>query len=260
VGREVNMSILQMIGHSLLLRTSSFATIREREDVFQRGLLLLVSVSLVVGAVSSATGLVSDVRAPSPADALDQARAGFAQAMEQAKATTDIPPEVQRQIEEYFEDGMLMAGEIAELPVRLTQPAVHILKAVGRLLSSPFSWLGGWMLYTLLVSIAAHLMGGRASVQEMLGLTALHAAPYLFGIVPPLLGLIPVAGPTLALFVGGLLGVATWIWSGVIYVAATAVASRFDWSRGLLAVLAPMLVLTVIALIGGIVGLLVLLL
>jgi hypothetical protein len=254
------MSILQMIGHSLLLRTTSFVAMREREDVFQRGLLFLVSVSLVVGAVSSATGLVSDMQTFPLADAFDQARAGFAQAMEQAKGTTSIPPEAEQQIEGYFEVGMMMAQEIAELPVRLTQPAVHILKAVGRLLSSPFSWLGGWMFYTLLVAIAAHLMGGRASVQEMLGLTALHAAPYLLGTVPPLLGLIPVAGPTLELFVGGLLGVAAWIWSGVIYVAATAVASRFDWSRGLLAVLAPVLLLTTIALMGGIAGLLVLLL
>ena len=55
-------------------------------------------------------------------------------------------------------------------------------------------------------------------------------------------------------------GIGTWIWSTLIYIAATSVASEFDWARGILAVLAPVLLLAVLGLVGGIVGLLVLLL
>jgi hypothetical protein len=254
------MSIWRMVGHSLLLRTSSFVIWRDRPDIFGRGLLLLVIVSLLVGVVSAATGLVRESQAPSPGSALEQARAGFRQSMEQARGTMGIPPEAEKQIEEYFEAGMSMALAIAELPVRIPQPTGHILEAIGHFLSTPFNWLGGWMFYTLLVAIAAHLVGGEGSVQQILGLTALHAAPHLLGIIPPLLGLIPVAGPTLEVFTGVVVGIGTWIWSALIYIAATAVASRFDWARGLLAMLAPVLLLTVLALVGGIAGLLVLLL
>jgi len=249
-----------MVGHSLLFRTSSFVVWRDRPDVFGRGLLLLVIVSLLVGLATGATGLVRELRAPSPESALEQMRAGFRQGMEQARATAEIPPEVDKQIEEYFEAGLSMGLAIAELPVRLLQPTGHILEAIGRLLSTPFEWLGGWMVYTLLVTIAAYLMGGKGSVQRMLGLTALHAAPRLLGIIPPLLGLIPVAGPTLEIFTGAAVGIGTWIWGTLIYIAATAVASEFDWARATLTVLAPVLFLTILVLVGGIAGLLVLLL
>lgn len=254
------MSIWRMVGHSLLLRTSSFVVWRDRPDVFGRGLLLLVIVSLVVGLANAATGLVRELQAPSPGTALEQMRAGFRQGMEQARATTDIPPEVERQIETYFEAGLGIGQAIAVLPVRISQPTGHILQAIGRFFSTPFDWLGGWMLYTLLVTIAAHLMGGNGSVQQMLGLTALHAAPRLLGIIPPLLGLIPVAGPTLEVFTGAAVGIGTWIWGILIYIAATAVASEFDWARGILAVLAPVLFVTILLLVGGVAGLLVLLL
>jgi hypothetical protein len=254
------MSILRMTGSSLLLRTASLVALRDRPDIFQRGLLFLVVVSLVVGLASSATGLVRELQAPSPGSALEQVRADFRQSMEQAQGTMDIPPEVEKQIEAFFKAGLSIALAVAELPVRIPQPTGHILEAIGRFLSTPFDWLGAWMFYTLLVAIAAHLMGGKASVQQMLGLTALHAAPHLLDIIPPLLGLIPVAGPTLEVFIGAVVGVGTWIWSTLIYIAATAVASEFDWARGLLAVLAPVLFVTVLVLMGGIAALLVFLL
>jgi len=256
----MKISIWQMLGDSLLLRTTSLVVLRDRSDVFQRGLLILVAVSLVVGLVDSAIGLVRELQDPSPTRALEQARAGFRQGMEQARATMDIPPEVQRQIEEYLEAALDIGLAIAVLPLRIPQPAGYVLKAIGRLLSAPFDWLGRWMLYTLLVGIAAHVMGGRASVQQLLGLTALYALPHLLGIIPPLLGLIPVAGPALQVFTAVVAGMAAWIWGALVYVAAVTVASKFDWARGVLAVLAPVLLLTTLALVAAIAGLLLLLL
>jgi hypothetical protein len=142
------------------------------------------------------------------------------------------------------------------LPRRIPQPAGIILEAVGRSVSAPFDRLAGWMVYTILVTIAAHVMGGKASVQQMLGLTAFYAVPHLLGIIPPLLGLIPTAGSALQLLTGGVLGAAATAWGVLIYVAGATVASGFDWARGILAVLAPVLVLMVVALVAGIGGLL----
>jgi len=250
------MATWQMVCDSLLLRTTSLAALRDRPDIFRRGLLILVAVSLVAGLVSSAIELVSELQAPPPEEAGRQAREGFERSMEQAQTMLDMPPQVGRQIEEYLETGLGIGLAIAELPVRIPQPAGHILKAVGHFVSTPFDWLGSWMFYTLLVAIAAHLMGGRASLQQMLGLTAFYAIPHLLDIVPPLLGLIPVAGRALQVFTSVVVGVGAWVWSLLIYIAATTVASEFDWARGVLAVLAPVLLLIVLVLVGGIAGLL----
>jgi hypothetical protein len=213
-----------------------------------------------VGLANSATQLVAELQAPSPEAAIERATAGFQEFMAQLQATLQVPPKLEARIEDFFEAGLGIASDIVSLPVRFPQPTGRVFEALGRFVSTPFDWLGGWMLYTLLVAIAAQLMGGRASVQQILGLTALHAAPHLLGILPPLLGLIPAAGPTLEALTGVVVALATWIWSTLIYVAATAVASRFDWARGLLAVLAPVLTLVVLMLVVGIAGLLALLL
>jgi len=254
------MSTWQMVRDSLLLRTASLAALRDRPDLFRQGLLILVAISLIVGLVGSATGLVSELQAPPPEEAGRQVRESFRQGMEQAWGTTNLPPEVERQIKEVFEAGLDIWLTIAKLPTPIPQPAGHILKAVGHFLSTPFDWLGGWMAYTLLVAIAAHLMGGRASVQQMLGLTAFYAIPHLLDILPPLLGLIPVAGPPLQALTSVIVGVGAWVWGLLIYIAATTVASEFDWARGVLAVLAPVLLLIALVLVAGIAGLLVFLL
>jgi len=254
------VNLAQTLRGSLLLRIPSLRAFRDRPDVFRQGLLILVAVSLIVGLVSSAIGLVNEMQAPSPEEAIREARAGFRRAMEQARVGMNIPPQVEKQIEDYFEAGLDIGLAIAELPLRIPQPAGHILRAIGRFISTPFHWLGGWMFYTLLVAIAAHLLGGRASLQQMLGLTALYALPHLLDIVPPLLGLIPVAGPALHAFTSVVIGVGAWVWGVLIYIAATTVASEFDWARGVLAVLAPILLLIILTLVVGIVVLLVLLL
>jgi hypothetical protein len=254
------MSIWRNVGDSLLFRTTSLVVLRDRSDVFQRGLLVLVAISLIVGLVNSAITSVRDVQDPSPERAFEQARAGFRQGMEQARTTMDIPPKIEGQIEEYFEAGLDMGLAIARLPLRIAQPAGVMLSAVGRLLSAPFDWLGGWMFYALLVAIAAHLMGGKASVRQMLGLTAFYAVPHLLDVIPPLLGLVPVAGPALQFFTGAVIGVGTWVWGVLIYIAAASVASEFDWARGALAVLAPVLLVGALVLLAGIAGLLALLL
>ena len=41
---------------------------------------------------------------------------------------------------------------------------------------------GGWMLYGVLVLIAANLLGGSAKIPDFLGMIALYAVPALLGV------------------------------------------------------------------------------
>jgi len=245
---------------SLLLRPASLTSLRNASDIFKQGLLILIAAGLVVGLVNSAIQLADALQAPPSEATIRRAREDFRQGMAQARAVMEIPPDVKKQIEEYVEIGLTTGLDIAKLPTRIPQPSGHILRALGGSLSTPFNWLGGWMSYTLLVAIAAHLMGGKATLQQMFGLAALCAVPHLLDIIPPLMGLIPMVGPLLDLSIGTVITIGAWIWGTLIYVAAVTVASEFDWARGLLATLAPILALVILILWMGIVGLLVLIL
>ena len=86
------------------------------------------------------------------------------------------------------------------------------------------------MFFSLIVFIVAKLLGGKATVQEMLGTTALYMVPHVAGILSPIPYLNTVA-----------LVIAT-VWGIAIYVKATAVANQLDTGRALLAVFLPVLV------------------
>jgi hypothetical protein len=111
--------------------------------------------------------------------------------------------------------------------------------AVGSWLSRALVAIGGWLFYGALVLIAANLLGGSAKLPDFLGMVSLYAIPGLLAIVSPLF-------PCLCIF--GLIGA---IWSIVVYVKATAVATGLDGGRAVLAVIAPAVVLWLLGMLVG---------
>ncbi len=90
--------------------------------------------------------------------------------------------------------------------------------------------MAGWIGYAIWVLLAAKLLGGKATVSQMLGTTAFYAVPHVLGI----LGFIPC--------VGGLLGVVATVWGIAIYIKAVAVANDFGIGRATVATVLPVLV------------------
>jgi hypothetical protein len=127
--------------------------------------------------------------------------------------------------------GLNIGYEIEALPTRLPRPVANTLQALGRFLSSPFAWIGGWLSYLIWVILAAKLMGGRSGIRQMISTTSLYSVPQVLNV----LAFIPC--------LGFLIQVATFIWGLVIYVKATAVANDFDWPKAALAVLLPFIAL-----------------
>ena len=115
--------------------------------------------------------------------------------------------------------------------------AIAYFEAVGQFVSYPFGWMSTWMLYGLLVLVAAKILGGRATVQQMLGCTALAAVPFILGIF----GFIPQLG-----YWPGLIA---FLWGLVIYVMGTAVANEFGIGKAILAVILPILVIPLVGLV-----------
>jgi len=125
----------------------------------------------------------------------------------------------------------LRVSEVVQQTTPLGRTFSSLFEAIGRFASYPFRWISTWMWYTLAVLVFARLLGGTATIQEMLGTTSLVAVPHLLD----LFGFIP--------FLGGLLGIVAFFWGLVVYVKATAVANRFSMEKGLVAVLLPAIVL-----------------
>jgi hypothetical protein len=233
--------LLQLAWDTLLFRDAGYAQHVARADVLKRGLTLLVVVSLAAGVLSLLTGLVRDLRPMSveaQREEVEQALQQFSQSMRQMGQFTDIPPGFERQLTDSIRSGMALGFEIEALPTRLPKPIARLFTNLGSFLSLPFSRFASWAGYTIWVMLIAKLLGGRATVSQTLGATALYAVPHVLGI----LDVVPC--------LGGLLGLVAAVWGIAIYVKALAVANEFTIGRAVVATVVPALVGAALALMG----------
>ncbi len=148
-----------------------------------------------------------------------------------------IDPETRERLRGYLTSGREAGSRIAETPAPLPALVGDLFEALGGFVSYPFGWLVTWMLYGLLVLVAAKILGGSATVQQMLGVTALAAVPFVLGV----LGFIPQ--------LGSWPGVIAFLWGLVIYVKGTAVANEFGTGPAILTVILPVLVIPSVGLV-----------
>ncbi|MEE8392326.1 MAG: Yip1 family protein [Anaerolineae bacterium] len=228
--------IVQLCRGALLLDTHTFIELRKSAEVFQKGVLVIVVISLIVGLVTSAVGFVQAVTAPE--EQRSELEPGRDRASEIVELLGDrIDAETQERLRGYITSAMEAGARIAETPAPLPAMAGDLFEAVGQFVSYPFGWLSAWMLYGLLVLMAAKILRGRATVQQMLGCTALAVVPFILGVF----GFIPQLGywPVLIAF----------LWGLVIYIMGTAVANEFGVGKAILAVILPILVILLVGLV-----------
>lgn len=221
---------------ALTLNHQVFAALRERSDVFLRGFLVLLVAALVAGVFASLNTTARDFLPPPSKEELTQ------QVLDNFRNNYRGPADLEPNIESYIREGVSMGYEIMHLPPRAgegARPVAAILSYVGNVLATPFSWMWvGWTLFAgLLIHLASRLLGGRANIAQMLGLTALAAAPQILTSVTNVLTLIASNGG-LGLFGGlnSILGFVISVWSAAVYIKATSVAQNFSLARALGAV------------------------
>ena len=237
--------LLRTARGALLLDEETFVKFKASHNVFARGILLIVVVSLIVSLVGSAVQLVGGLTAPP----FSVQRRSIEQEISRGFRSMpgmDVDMEMlEEMILDWTSIGLDIAESIGHLPTPLPRPAGNILRAIGSTVSAPLLRLSGWMFFTLIVFVVAKLMGGRATVQEMLGTTALYIIPHIAGILNPITCLRTLAW------------VVATVWGIVIYVKATAVANEIDNGRAALAVFLPVLVPVFILMVIFTIGVLV---
>ncbi len=257
------MKFTELFIGALTLRQQTFVTLRERSDVFQRGFMVLLIAALVAGAFASLEGAI---RVVTPLMSKEQVVQIANDAFER---NYNGPPAFKAMFQPYPAEIASMIYDLENLPPRAgegARPVVAILEYVGNVLATPFSWRwAGWMLFAgLLFQLAARWLGGRASMAQMLGLSALAAAPQIFSALTSLLNLLATVGNSPILSsINGLFGFVIAIWSAAVYVKATSVAQNFSLARSIGAVALGLAILIIVFLalvivlgvvIGGFVG------
>jgi len=231
--------LLQLAWDALLFKHTAYTQHVARADALKRGLILLVLVTLLGGVISLIINVVDDLQ-PMNLEAqrrkTEQAFQGFFRSWE---PYLDLPPDFDPDaILALLRPGMETGFRIAQLPTRLPRPVGTLLESLGGFLSLPFGRLAGWLGYAIWVLLIAKLLGGRATVAQMLGVTLLYVVPHFLDF----LGFVPCLGPVL--------WVVATVWGIAIYVKAVAVANDFGIERAIAATAIPALAGMVLALLG----------
>lgn len=216
--------MIQLFRGALVLDTKTFADLKASPDVFRKGFMFVLIVGLIVGLVTGLVGLVQGLTT-SPAQQKAQALEGMKQ------FTAFMPPEAVQQMLDSMEMGFRIGERISkEAKAPLPGQVETLFKQIGVVVSQPFGWLASLILYGALVHIFAKLLGGRATIAQMFGVSSLTVAPHLLDA----LGWVPC--------LGGLFGLVAFVWCVVVYVKGTAVAHEMSNGKALLAVLLPIIV------------------
>lgn len=228
-------SLIGTLFRTALLDDAAYQDWQERPNLFLRGVILVVVVSLIAGLIPFAVNLVTQVR---PVDA-EVIRQQIDRAMEMQFRFNPSwqDPEARRMMEKMVDVMVPMITEIMGVRSPLPQGISGFFQAFGTWLSRALSSLAGWLFYGSMVLVVVNLLGGSARLPNFLGMVALYAVPAVLG----LLAQIP--------WIGCLFGLAALIWGIVVYVKATSVAGGLDIGKAILAVFAPFVVLLLLAIL-----------
>jgi len=227
--------LIKTLWGTLILNDTAYRDWRDRPNLFWRGILLVVVVSLIAGLVTFGINLVAQVRPVDPERVRVEMKQAFDQALNYNPGWQQADPEVQQMVEENMQAVGDMVIDIMKIQSPLPRGIAGFFEALGTYLTAGLGALAGWLAYGALVLVAVNLLGGSAKLSDFLGMVSLYAIPGLIG----LLGWVPCVGGILA-FIG-------FVWGVVMYVKATSVGSGLDTGKSVLAVILPALAITVLA-------------
>jgi hypothetical protein len=229
--------MLRTLLRTVVLDDAAYQEWHERPNLFLRGIVLIAVVTLLAGILVFAVNLVNGVT-PVNVNAIEEGiRQGFELQDQFNPGWQNLPPEVREMMDRTIDVIIPMVTDIAQIEAPLPRGISGLFQAVGTYINRVLAALGGWLFYGALVLIAVNLLGGTARLPQFLGMTSLYAIPGLLAVFEPI--------PCL----GGLLALVGTIWSIVVYVKAVSVATDLDTGRSIVAVLAPFLVLVLLAIL-----------
>lgn len=235
-------SLLSTLGRTLILDRGAFQEWRERPNLFLRGIVLIILISLLAGLVSFGMNFVSRVRPVNVDEIVGPMEQWYKFQSRWFESTID--PEFKKAWDSMLDVMVPMITDLSEVDAPLPRGVVGFFNAFGGWLSRAMAAVAGWLFYGALVLLFVNALGGTAKLPEFLGTVALYIIPGLLVLLQP----IP--------WVGWLLAFIGTVWSIVVYVKATSVATDLDGGRATLAVFAPFFALVLLGIVLGILAIL----
>lgn len=230
-------SLLSTLARTVILDDAAYQEWRERPNLFLRGIVLILIVTLVAGLVVFAVNLVDRVQPVDAAKIEGKVREAIELQMQWNPSLQAMDPEDRAMFDKMIGIIIPMAVDIANIEAPLPQGIVGFFQATGAWLTRALAAIAGWLFYGALVLIVVNLLGGSAKLPDFLGMVSLYSVPALLGLLTP----IPCVGPILG-FVG-------MIWSIVVYIKAISVATDLDAGRSILAAVAPLIIVFLLGLL-----------
>ena len=224
-------SLLNTLWRSAILDEAAIMEWRERPNVFLRGIVLIILVTLIAEIAVFGVNLVNQVQ-PIDLTAMEESMDSWYD--NQLQWMPEMEPEAEKAwetMQDMMDVMVPMIRDISRVDTPLPRGITGVLTAVGSWLSRSVAAIGGWLFYGALVLIMVRLLGGSVKLPVFLGSVALYIIPGLLALFQP----IPCIGPLLA-FVG-------LVWSVIVYVKATSVVSSLETGHAIIAVVAPFLIL-----------------
>lgn len=235
-------SLIHTLWRSAILDDDAYREWRERPNLFLRGIVLILIVTLIAELIPFAVNLWNQVTMPDPQEIREQIRESMEWQYRFNPAYQD--PKAREMVEGSIDAVVGMVTDIMAIRPPLPRGIGGFLTALGSWLTRAAGAIGGWLFYGALVLLCVNLLGGGATLREFYGTAALYAVPGLLALLQP----VPC--------VGSLLALAGTIWSIVVYIKATSVVSGLDGGRATVAVLAPAVVLVLAGLLLGLLAVL----
>lgn len=209
---------LGLVFRALFLDSEAFEELREDDNPFVEGLFLLV----VLGAVTALLSLIGQTLAWASMPSMSAVKDLVLPALQEQSWWRDIAATPQALAG--FQRTYDLAWQIFPWLAGASYPAHAALN----ILVWPMGALLSWLLYGLLAHLFASMLGGRGTLNQTLGVTALAFMPLaLRG-----LGFIPF------LVIGGVINT----WQLLLRYKAIRTAHQLSWGRALWATLLPLAV------------------
>jgi hypothetical protein len=230
-------NVFRTLWRTTILDDAAYQAWQERPNLFLRGIVLVVAISLVAGLVTFGVNLVNRVRPVDVARIDAQVQNAIDQQFRMNPGLQNMDPQARQMVDQTIQVIIPMVNALVNVQTPLPHAVAGFFEAVGGWLTAGLAALGGWLLYGALVLIVVNLLGGSARLPDFLGMVSLYAIPGLLGLFGP----IPCAGALLALI--------GTIWGIVIYIKAVTVVAKLDTGRAVLAVFAPAVILVLLAIL-----------
>jgi hypothetical protein len=226
-------NLLSTLLRTVVLDDSAYREWHERPNLFLRGIVLIVVISLVASLLSFAVTLVDRIR-PVDVDEIEEMIYQSFEWQQYFPFYQDMEPEAMEMMQETLDFIVPMTMDITQIESPLPRSIAGFFEAMGGWLSRALMAIGGWLAYGALVLVFANLLGGSAKLPDFMGMVALYVIPGLLGLLSPIACL------------GAFLALIGTVWSIVVYIKATSTVTGLDTGRAILAVVAPFLSLMVL--------------